>query len=264
LQHSKEEIEKKNEDITASISYAQRIQQAILPTQAEIGKHIQDYFILFRPRDVVSGDFYFFTPTDKGYIVAVIDCTGHGVPGAFMSMIGNEMLNEIINQRHITSPGQILTDLHIAIRSTLKQAETDNRDGMDLVLVHIDTTTRQLAYAGAKNALYVVQAGELIVLKGNKIAIGGEQREQARIFAEQTLMLQESAMLYLTTDGYIDQFGGKQNKKFGTARFKELIMQTHSLPTAEQEEMFKTRFFNWLQKGNEPQIDDVLVWGIRV
>ncbi|TAE16636.1 MAG: hypothetical protein EAZ95_07650 [Bacteroidetes bacterium] len=264
LQRSKEEIEKKNEDITASISYAQRIQQAILPTQAEIGKHIEDYFIFFRPRDVVSGDFYFFTPTDKGYIVAAIDCTGHGVPGAFMSMIGNEMLNEIINQRHISSPSQILTDLHLAIRSTLKQTETDNRDGMDLVLVHIDTATRQLAYAGAKNALYVLQGGELTVLKGNKMAIGGEQREQARIFEEQTLTLQESAMLYLTTDGYLDQFGGEQNKKFGIARFKELIKQAHSLPTAEQEYAFRSSFFDWLQKGNEHQIDDVLVWGIRV
>ncbi len=264
LNRTNEELERKNEDILASITYAQRIQQAILPAHAEIDKYIPDFFLFFRPLDVVSGDFYFFTPTEKGFIAMVADCTGHGVPGAFMSMIGNEILHEVINQRKITAPNEILAELHITIRQSLKQAETDNRDGMDAVLLHVDTSTRKLAFAGAKNSLYIVQNGELITLKGSKATIGGEQREAIRTFEQHIFDFSEPTTLYLTTDGYLDQFGGEARKKFGVAKFKALLPKICDLPAKVQEETLAAEFYNWLQAGDERQIDDVLIWGMKL
>ncbi|MCS6820246.1 MAG: tetratricopeptide repeat protein [Microscillaceae bacterium] len=264
LEKQKAEIEYKNRAIADSIAYAQRIQKAILPLDEFLQAYLPEFFILFQPRDVVSGDFYYFEEKNNQLILAVIDCTGHGVPGAFMTMIASEILNEIIQIQAITEADVILNQLHKAIRKSLKQAETDNRDGMDLALIVIDKTLKQVAFAGAKNPLIYIQNGELYHIKGDTMPIGGEQREIERKFTKHLISLNSPTMFYLFSDGYQDQIGGKANKKFMISQMKQIFLEIHTKDMTTQKTILMQRLNDWMAEGKEKQTDDILVLGLRL
>lgn len=260
-----EEIQNQRNAITASISYAQRIQTALLPTEGRLKEYFSDGFVFYRPRDIVSGDFYYIakvqdeTSTAEKIIVAAIDCTGHGVPGALMSMIGNSILNQLIDVQGITSPAQILEELNRKVRIMLRQDSSDNRDGMDIALCTIDRQTQTLHFAGAKSDLYIIQNDELRIVRGDRYSIGGYQLEKKRNFTEQTIPIGQGIKCYMTTDGFKDQFGGTANKKFSSQRFRELLLDVQQLPMQQQRRQIAQNFDLW--KGSQPQTDDVLVMG---
>ncbi|EAY30244.1 7TM diverse intracellular signaling domain-containing protein [Microscilla marina] len=267
-------IEEKNNKINESINAASNIQAAILPRIERIKKSIPELFIFFKPLDIVSGDFYWFgtyednlqggnvqSPSKK-IVLAAVDCTGHGIPGAFMSILGDVYLNHLVNIEKITAPDIILNRLHKGIRHTLKQDITLNRNGMDVSLVVIDPERKTLDFAGAKNSLLYVQNGILTEVKGDKQSVGGEQREKNRIFSSHTIDIQSSTMIYLYSDGYQDQFGGANDKKFMKKHFRKLLFSIHQKTAAEQHDHLETTLNNWMGKGG--QIDDILVLGARL
>ncbi|WP_448520177.1 tetratricopeptide repeat protein [Rhodoflexus sp.] len=260
-----EEIQSQRNAITASISYALRIQTALLPAEEQLKNYFKDGFIFYQPRDIVSGDFYYFTTVQdeinnaEKIVVAAIDCTGHGVPGALMSMIGHTILNQLIDVQCITSPTQILEELHRKVRMMLRQDSSDNRDGMDIALCVIDQKAQMLHFAGAKNDLYVLQNKELQIIRGDRYSIGGHQPEQQRYFTAHTLPLTNDMRFYLATDGFKDQFGSTTNKKFSPQRFRNLLIELQQSPMSQQRRQLAHTFNNW--KGNQSQTDDVLVIG---
>ncbi len=263
LLDSKAVIEKKNADITASINYAKRIQQTLLPPMHEIGEELPDFFILFRPRDGVSGDFYWFDKKDDKIILAAVDCTGHGVPGAIMSMIGIEQLTEIINVNQITHADEILDELHQGVRTILRQRETGNRDGMDMALCVINKTTHKMEFAGAKNPLVYVQKGELFRIRGDKYPIGGKQLEKRRKFTRHTIDIAEQTVIYLFSDGYQDQFGGKEGMKFMSPKFRNLLLEISIQPMDKQQQILEETLDQWMMQKYK-QLDDILVMGVRI
>ncbi|GEM_PF-788603 len=263
LAQSKAVIEKKNADITASINYAQRIQQTLLPPFNEIKAELSDFFILFRPRDGVSGDFYWFDSKDDKIIVAAIDCTGHGVPGAIMSMIGIEQLTEIVNVNGITEPDEILNALHYGVRTILRQKETGNRDGMDMALCVIDKEQNQLSFSGAKNPLVYIQKNQLFRIRGDKHPIGGKQVEKLRKFTKHIIDISEPTTIYLFSDGYQDQFGGRNGMKFMSKRFRQLLFEIHLHPPKEQQRILETTLDAWMMHKHK-QLDDILVMGVKI
>jgi len=261
------QLEEAFSNIRSSINYAQRIQEAKLPQLEQIKAAFQQSFVFFRPRDQVSGDFYWFADVDGKKLIAAIDCTGHGVPGAFMSMIGSELLNEIVNQRKIFKPDEILNHLHIGIRQTLRQRETANRDGMDMAICVWDEQSHTLQYAGAKNPVVYINDGELHEIKGDRMPIGGLQREEKRLFTLHEIQIETPSSIYIYSDGFQDQFGGKEGRKFLSRRFKELLYENHELPMEDQQQILTHTFENWLTENQdhpETQIDDVLVIGFRL
>ncbi len=280
---AKEIIEKKNQDITASINYAKRIQEATLPQIEEIKKILPQSFVFFKPRDVVSGDFYWYAQLpprpiyqdqngDKqklliGYenektVITAVDCTGHGVPGAFMSMIGNDLLNEIVDLRGVTQPDIILKELHNGVVQALRQNETDNKDGMDLALCTIDTENKIVTFAGAKNPLIYIQNGEVHQIKGDKLPIGGVKIAETRNFQTHQISVTSPTTFYIFTDGYQDQFGGEDARKFMIKQLKELFLEIHQQDMQTQHEILSQTFKEWI--GDHRQIDDVLVIGFRI
>lgn len=267
LHKQKQLIEKKNEDITSSITYAQRIQQAFLPPREEIARYLPDFFIYYQPRDIVSGDFYWFAhkPGENGnskLILAAVDCTGHGVPGAFMSMIGDSLLNQVIHDKEIHAPDLILNELHTGIQKTLNQYQTKNQDGMDMALCTIDLQHRKMEFAGAGNPLYICQNGELTQIKGSIHSLGGLQKEIKREFEKQVIDIQEPTVFYIFSDGYQDQIGGPENKKFYVKRFRDLLHSIHHLPMQEQAKILDATMKEW--KGKENQLDDMMVIGVKI
>ncbi|MCU0448070.1 MAG: SpoIIE family protein phosphatase [Microscillaceae bacterium] len=258
----KEIIEQINRDMTASISYASRIQEAMLPHWERIKMFIPEMFIFFQPRDIVSGDFYWFAEKDGKLLIAAIDCTGHGVPGAFMSMVGDAHLNQIVNADGITSPEVVLGKLHQRVRQSLKQAETQNRDGMDMALGVIDRYRQTLEYAGAKSPLVYIQNQELFEIKGDRTPVGGEQKEAHRVYTKHTLKIDQPTWVYMFSDGFADQFGGPEFKKFMGKRLRELLFEIHLKPFTEQKAILQQTFEDW--KGKERQTDDVLVVGFKI
>ncbi len=257
-------IEKKNTDIQASINYAQRIQEAVLPEMDFVMEKLPESFVFFKPRDVVSGDFFWVNTIKDKTVIVVADCTGHGVPGAFMSLIGNNLLNQIVLQNEITSPDEILNQLHIKVRQVLKQEETLNRDGMDVSVAVLQETQDKLLieFAGAKSNLYLARKSELEVIKGDINSIGGEQKENVRLFSLHRIEIQEPVTFYLSSDGYHHQFGGPENRKFMLSRFRELLFSIKDLPPTQQFEELERTFVEW--KGDEAQIDDILILGAKV
>jgi ligand-binding sensor domain-containing protein/serine phosphatase RsbU (regulator of sigma subunit) len=255
-------VEQKNRDITDSINYAQRIQHAILPLEETILKSLKNSFVLFKPRDIVSGDFYWFAQIESKSILAVVDCTGHGVPGAFMSMIGNSLLNEIVYEKKIVEPAKILNYLDDGVRLSLKQDQQNNEthDGMDISLISIEGS--KLQYAGAHRPLYIIRNGSLQEIAADKFPIGGMQTESKKIFNNRHFELEPNDMLYMFTDGYVDQFGGDKGKKFMSRRFQELLLTINNKPTGEQKEILDQTIENW--KSHLEQIDDILVIGVKI
>lgn len=268
--HQKKEIQEKNEEILSSIRYAKRIQSAILPSVSQMNEIFSDYFVLYQPKDIVSGDFYWVEKIkiksdsllEKTlHLCAVADCTGHGVPGAFMSLIGNNSLRQSSKNSAVTSASQVLDYLNENVKHSLSSSTDDMpiRDGMDIALVAIDFVNNQLQFAGANNPLYLIRNGELQLIKGDKQAIGTETQQN---YSGHTLSLQRGDMIYLFSDGYADQFGGEEGKKFKYKNLQQLLLSISTNSCSEQKQKLWTRFEEW--RGDKEQTDDVCIIGIRV
>ncbi|PCH65809.1 MAG: hypothetical protein COC01_09260 [Bacteroidetes bacterium] len=277
IRDQKEEIEEKNKDITDSINYAKRIQQSMLVKPDEVSKCIPDSFILFMPKDIVSGDFYFFAETDDDIVIAAVDCTGHGVPGSMMSMLGNEILNRTVIEQGITEPGKVLRKLHEGIRVTLKQDKKDvtAKDGMDIALCTINKETKDLYYSGAHNPLYIVNNNrdELVtVLKAERYGIGGEVMGdgQKRVYETHKISRQEGDGYYICSDGFQDQFGGPRDKKFSPRRMRDIMLNSTKIMMKEQKSVFKKEITDWMihpeieEAAATEQTDDILMIGFRL
>ncbi len=271
LKEKQKLVEKKNFDTQASINYAKRIQHVLLPDCEVIAKHLPESFIFFRPKDIVSGDFYWFAQKDELTFIAAVDCTGHGVPGAFMSVIGHNLLHEIVLSDNVYAPDQILNKLHKGVREILKQDTTQNRDGMEISLCVINKKEQVLAFAGARSPLYYVKNNEIQVLKGDKLPIGGSQKEGERLFQMHQIPLNEggvnassqaSQMFYMFSDGFQDQFGGKHDEKYMSKRFRNFLHTISYMPVHLQINQLDQEFKTW--KGETEQTDDVLVIGIKL
>ncbi len=260
----KEQIELQKNEITDSINYARRIQASILPDIKRLNEVFKESFVTFFPRDIVSGDFYWFDKLDDSrFIIACADSTGHGVPGAFMSMIGSTLIQDIILRQGVTQPSRVLTMLDKQIISTLNQ-NIDigvSNDGMDMVVCIINIPERHIRFASAMRPLIIIMGGELYYIKGNKYSVGGEAIME-KYFDDQEYYLGKGDCIYLFSDGYPDQFGGSEGKKMKIARFKSLIEEVNHLPMKEQKEKIEKFYFDW--KGNNDQVDDVLVIGLRI
>ncbi len=260
----KEIIEAKNKDITDSIIYTRRIQDAVLAAPGLFETHFQNSFIYYQPKDIVSGDFYWFTKRNDKIIVASADCTGHGVPGAFMAMLGSTLLNEIVSEKGITQPSEILNSLRYGIINSLKQgnASSDTKDGMDIALICYDKTTGILEYSGAKNPLYIIRNNDLIEVKADRFPVGVYSKDELQPFANHSEKIQPNDCIYIFTDGFADQFGGADGKKFKYSQLRELLLKIHLLEMKDQKTALVNTFESW--KGKLDQVDDVLMIGIRL
>ncbi|MBN2664337.1 MAG: SpoIIE family protein phosphatase [Bacteroidales bacterium] len=283
LAEKNDKIEAQNEQITASITYASYIQSALLPTFQELNNYFPT-FVFYKPRDIVSGDFYWFRKEDNKFILAVADCTGHGVPGAFLSMLGISFLNGIIIEKKITEPDKILNELRFLIKNSLKQkGETgEQKDGMDIALYSINQKNNTIQFSGAQNPLYIIREKideitlkylnsnnqirtlqhenyTLIEFKPNRMPIGVYIIEKP--FARSEFNILESDLIYTFSDGYIDQFGGENNEKFMSRRFKKLLLKIANESIKEQHKIIVQQFNSWLS--DNEQLDDVLVIGLK-
>lgn len=273
-------IAEKNKDITDSINYAKRIQQAILPTDEEMNEVFDDYFVYYRPKDIVSGDLYWANtvtttvpgqPGRKLSLIAALDCTGHGVPGAFMSIVGHTILEQTLTEASVNNPGAALDYLSKGVIRTLKQKAGDDfsiKDGMDIAMCAVDLKERKLEFAGANNPLYLVRKGELTQISGDKQPIGAYITDQ-RPFTSHAIQLEKGDCVYIFTDGLADQFGGPKGKKFKYKQLQKLLIDNHDLSMAQQRAAFEKAIMDWMNypsdegKGYE-QTDDMLLIGFRV
>lgn len=258
------ELAEKNRDILSSIQYAKRIQEAILPPLEQIYSHFPKSFVLYKPKDIVSGDFYWFAEKNGKKIIAAVDCTGHGVPGAFMSMIGHNLLNQIVIENGITDAAQILNMLNDSIVNSLKQdggGKLETRDGMDVALCVIENNSYNVQFAGAFRPLYILKGANLEKIDGNKFPIGGLKTVDDKTFIAHTIQLKEGDTIYMFSDGYADQFGGKEGKKFMVKRFRDTLLEVANLSMKGQHRKLDEVFSQW--KGNYEQVDDILIIGIK-
>ena len=262
-----QELKQKNQDITASITYAKRIQEAILPKITDFDKAFVDTFVLYKPKDIVSGDFFWYAEKDNTRIFAAADCTGHGVPGAFMSIIGNNMLEKVISQYKNNSSGDILKNLNECVKEALHQEgkKGDTFDGMDMALCCIDYDSNILKYSGAYRPLILIRNEEAIQYKASKYAIGGSQLTQEKIFDTHEIKVQPGDKIYIFSDGFVDQFGGNKNRKFMLKNFIKELMKINKLPMLEQEIILEEIIERWMNdyEIKAPQIDDILVVGVE-
>lgn len=249
--------------ITDSIKYAQKIQQAVVPTDTMALQILKNYFLLWMPRDIVSGDFWWLAQKNNLVVVAVADCTGHGIPGAFMSMLGVAFLNEIVNSQKTIKSNIILNQLRIKVKNTLQQTGKtyEAKDGMDIALLVIDYQNMTLQYSGAHNPLYICRNNNIIVYKADRNPIGIYIKEKES-FTLNTIELQPNDTLYIFTDGFIDQFASQTNEKFGSARFTSLIKSVQQHNIEQQKIIFADTLNQW--RGNQQQTDDILVLGIKI
>ena len=268
IEIQKKIVEEKNKDITDSINYARRIQAAILPSIETIHSFLPDAFVLYKPKDIVSGDFYWFAEKNGYLFIAAADCTGHGVPGAFMSMIGNDILTQIIIEKNIFETNEILTHLHEGIRNALKQdvGQGETKDGMDIAIVRLrlNPSNALLQYSGALRPLWVVEENseKIQEYKPDKHSVGGAYSSERREFTSQELTLSKGSTFYMTTDGYADQFGGEKGKKFKYKKLQEIILSSSKNSMQEQKERLNNSHLSW--KGNLEQVDDILIIGVRI
>jgi tetratricopeptide (TPR) repeat protein len=269
LQDAFKTLNKKNEDIIASINTAKRIQNAMLPDREEITRSLPEHFILFMPRDIVSGDFYWFANKGDKTIIAVSDCTGHGIPGALMSMIGMNILDEIVNTKNITLPDKILYQLHKDIHHALQHEKTEAREGMDIAIIVIEKSMIiiKLEFSGAMNSIYYVQNNEFFEIKGTKKAIGGQifgNNNVERNFEKHSIEIHSPMNIYLCSDGYQDQAGGEKGNKFMSKNLKKLLLEISNQDFKEQELILKQTIDDWMVKGNRKQVDDITIFGLKV
>ncbi|MBW8051901.1 MAG: SpoIIE family protein phosphatase, partial [Cytophagales bacterium] len=281
LEKQKELVEEKNKDITDSILYAKRIQEAVLPPLEHVSKHLPEHFILFQPRDIVSGDFYWEAQKNGKWVFTAADCTGHGVPGAFMSMLGISFLNEIVNKNGILHPGKILDHLRQNVITSLHQTgkEGEAKDGMDIALCVFDIeggkekyNLTKVHFAGANNPLYLIRNKELIEYKADKMPIGTHIEKEIKPFTTHEIPLKKNDFLYFFSDGYADQFGGKEGKRFKSGHFRKLLVSIHKQTMKKQKAILKSTIEEWKSHPDPyspdgrsfEQMDDILVIGIRV
>jgi serine phosphatase RsbU (regulator of sigma subunit) len=258
------EIEQKNKDLLDSIRYAYRIQNAIAPPDYVVERLIPEHFILYKPKDVVSGDFYFVSDFHDRVLFAAVDCTGHGVPGALMSVIGFNGLVQAVADKDIQTPGQVLSSLDEYVNDVLRQTHDESgvKDSMDLAVCTIDFKTNEVMYAGAYNPLYYIHKGELIEIKADKLPIGVNIDGVVDIYTDHKLVLDKGDAVYIFSDGYADQFGGPRDKKFKYTQLKEVILSNHKKSMQEQGIILDKTLVDW--QGEEDQIDDILVMGVRI
>jgi serine phosphatase RsbU (regulator of sigma subunit) len=234
----------------------------MLPLKEKIDNALPVNFILYRPKDIVSGDYYWFAETDKKIIITAADCTGHGVPGAFMSMIGSQILTEIVSDG-ITSADEILTNQNFRIRKALKQDTTENHDGMDMALCSIDKETHLVEYSGAKNPLIYIQNEEITTIKADKQGIGGDQIKEDFHYTKHEVQPDGNTWFYMFSDGYEDQFGGPEGKKFKIKNLRELIFKIHNEPPEKQREILNQTIEDWIGQDGE-QTDDIILMGFKL
>ena len=265
------ELEEKNKDITDSINYAQKIQAAILPSGEYVKSLLPESFVLFKPKDIVSGDFYWFAEKDGRALVVAADCTGHGVPGAFMSMIGSSLLNETVIEKGITDPGKILQAIKDGVIKALRQTggRMQQKDGMDMALCSLDVANKTVQYAGAYNPLMIVREGEVLETRADRMPIGIYEDDGGKTFTTHDIQLKDGDTVYIYSDGFVDQFGGPKGKKFMGKRFREALVEAQKLSMPEQDVMLNKLIEDWRKDPNQPggvseQMDDILVIGIRV
>ncbi|MBL1144860.1 MAG: SpoIIE family protein phosphatase [Bacteroidetes bacterium] len=264
IDKQRSQIEEYFEQVTDSIKYAQKIQEAILPPDYQVKRMLPDSFILYRPKDIVSGDFYWLGEANDKVFFAAVDCTGHGVPGAFMSIVGFNQLKQAIITTGGSNPAEILDHLNRGVSETLhqKEANSTNKDGMDIAICSLDYKTLELEYAGAFNPLYLLRNDEIIQVKGNKFPIGSFVDEEPSNFTNNKIQLEKGDQIYIFSDGYADQFGGPRGKKFMYKRFRELLVEIGTKELSQQKELLKESLFDWMK--DEEQVDDILVIGVRV
>ncbi len=276
INEQKDIIEKKNKDIMDSIQYAKRIQEAILPPDKLVKQYIENSFILYKPKDVVSGDFYWMEQKEGKILFAAVDCTGHGVPGAFVSIVGNNGLNRAVNEFGFWRPGEVLDKLEDLVEETLRQKENEVKDGMDLALCALDFENNVLEYAGAHNPLYIIRDSNL-ELPEAVLAIEDEKRNLYEIkadrqpiglhinrkkFTNHIIKLRKGDTIYIFSDGYADQFGGPQGRKFKYKPFKRLLLSIQDKPLQEQHEILNKTIDDW--RGEKDQIDDIVIIGVNI
>lgn len=261
LEVQKNEIERKNQDILHSINYARRIQDAFLPKISDIQESFYDSFVFYQPKDIVSGDFFWFNKKLSKAIIACADCTGHGIPGAFMSVMANTILRQIVEVEGIFRPDEILELLHSRVRIALQQDETHSKDGMDVAICQIDTKRLKLNYAGANRPLIIIRGNDFAEFKPDKISVGGVQDEDFRKYTNHAIDLEPHDRIYLFTDGFTDQFN-ETNKKYQTRRFYQLLLETRHMPMKEQEKFLQQELESW--RSMQEQTDDILVIGMEV
>ena len=263
IERQKKIVEEKNREINDSINYALRIQTASIPKASELNSFFKSYDFFFKPKDVVSGDFYWAEKTSEFSLIAIGDCTGHGVPGAITSMIGRMLLNEIFNVKKIFAPSEVLTELNRLVKLTLRQdSESRTNDGMDIAFCLINYQTNEMHYSGANRPLYIINSeGDFKEYKATKMSIGG-QVELIQAYDLHKIKLNKGDTLVLSTDGYADQFGGLKEKKITTKAFKNLLSANYQLPVNELKQTIESNFNNW--KGNHEQTDDILVFILRI
>jgi serine phosphatase RsbU (regulator of sigma subunit) len=272
IQYQKQIVEKKNEEILASITYAKRIQEAILPQDKVVRSYLHNSFVLYKPKDIVSGDFYWMQTIQKSngreedsqVLFAAVDCTGHGVPGAFMSIVGNNGLNKAVKELNIVTPSLILDNLNEHVSAILREEGRDVKDGMDIALCSLEFPQNpleksiRLEYAGAFNPLYIVRNKGITIIKGDRQSIG----EKRGVFQNHCFDLQKDDCIYIFTDGFADQFGGDDNKKLGYNKFRQQLIEISHLPMDVQKLKLVAFFEDW--KRDEEQVDDICVIGVRV
>ncbi|RLD70740.1 MAG: hypothetical protein DRJ10_20070 [Bacteroidetes bacterium] len=262
----KNEIEHRHNEVTKSINYAQRIQKALLPSEQVFQECPYDHFVLWKPRDIVSGDFYWLKQLEQHTVIVVADCTGHGVPGAFMSVLGISFLNDILSKGNIFKASEVLEKMRTLVKSSFHQNSTKKvkaSDGMDMAICIINNETLELDFAGANNPLYIIRNNELTTLKATRSPIGSHPFEKS--FESQAFSLLKDDQLYMFSDGFIDQFGGQRGRKFLKKNFQRLLLliTKERLPMEEEKEILSIAMKEW--QGNKyRQIDDILILGLRI
>ncbi|MBN2663735.1 MAG: response regulator [Bacteroidales bacterium] len=280
LEQQKQEIEFQNNEITAGINYASRIQNALLPSKKTRYNYLPNHFLIWQPKAIVSGDFFWMKKIREYVITAIVDCTGHGVPGAFMSLLGITFLNEIVNEQNISSPNIILNTLRKQLKIALGQngADSETKDGMDVALISLNIEQKKLHYSGANNSIYIIRNKELPKIEAEKIKISYNNNYYLyqiihdsmpigiyhieHDFSLQDIDILEGDQIYAFTDGFIDQFGGKNNKKFKSKQFKKLLLDNCHKEINEQKKSICETFKDW--KSNNEQVDDILIMGFKI
>ena len=269
VEHQKHIVEEQNKDITDSIRYAERIQTAILPPEKQWHSLFPQSFVFYKPKDILSGDFYWIEQKGDLVFVAAADCTGHGVPGALISIVNCNLLNKAVLEKDLTNPADILNYVNHQLTLALHQTfqESSVKDGMDISLCVLNTKTLELNYSGANNPIYIIHQidnaeTELIEVKADKFPVGAFVDEQVQSFTSKKIQLKKNDLVYLFSDGFADQFGGDKGKKFKYKQLKDILLENQNLSLAKQYSVLEERFTNW--KGKLEQVDDVLVIGIRV
>jgi serine phosphatase RsbU (regulator of sigma subunit) len=256
-------LETRNRDIMSSISYAKRIQSALLPNESELGRNFKDHFVYFKPKDLVSGDFYWVKEMPQKVILAVMDCTGHGVPGALMSMMGLAALNKVISQVHELKASVLLTALDFEMQSSMKSEDTGSFDGMDIGICIIDKEKQTLEFAGANQSLVIFDGNQSTLLKGNRLGIGGIKLQQ-KVFESKLWNITYGQRFYLCTDGLKDQFGGKDNKKYLNRRLISFLQNIQTHPMNQHGQLIDQELRAWTEDFKTEQVDDILIFGFEV